>query len=153
MKLILQAQVCYIRFLTRLHQQAFRARVLKAYRSRCAFCRLRHAELLDAAHIIPDREAAGEPVVTNGLALCKIHHAAYDRMFIGGVSPDYKIIVEPGLLREEDGPCCATAFKACTALNLFYPASAKIGPTGTALLSALPNFAINSGPARLDRQR
>ena len=39
-----------------LHQQAFRARVLEAYRTQCALCRLRHQELLDAAHIIGDAE-------------------------------------------------------------------------------------------------
>jgi len=60
----------------RLHQDKFRHRVLTAYRTRCAVCRLRHAELLDAAHILPDRHPKGEPVVPNGLALCKIHHAA-----------------------------------------------------------------------------
>ena len=35
---------------TRLHQSAFRERVLLAYRHQCALCRLRHTELLDAAH-------------------------------------------------------------------------------------------------------
>ena len=47
----------------RVHQQAFRARVIEAYRTRCAFCRLRHQELLDAAHITADSAEAGEPVV------------------------------------------------------------------------------------------
>ena len=51
----------------RLHQRAFRERVLAAYEVQCAFCRLRHQELLDAAHIIPDVEPAGEPLVRNGL--------------------------------------------------------------------------------------
>ncbi len=37
-----------------MHQQEFRQRVLRAYRERCAICRLRHEELLDAAHILPD---------------------------------------------------------------------------------------------------
>ena len=32
----------------RLHQRAFRERVLRAYRNQCALCRLRHTELLDA---------------------------------------------------------------------------------------------------------
>ncbi|HKM43735.1 MAG TPA: HNH endonuclease, partial [Limnochordia bacterium] len=90
-------------FRVRLHQQAFRTRVLQAYRSQCAFCSLRHAELLDAAHIIPDRDPQGEPVVSNGLSLCKIHHAAYDRHFIG-VTPDYQIVVRRDLLEEIDGP-------------------------------------------------
>ena len=38
----------------RLHQATFRARVLGAYDSNCTVCHLKHAELLDAAHIIPD---------------------------------------------------------------------------------------------------
>ena len=29
-------------------------------------CRLRHEELLDAAHIIPDADPEGEPVVSKG---------------------------------------------------------------------------------------
>mgnify|MGYP006303029059 CR=1 FL=1 len=72
----------------RLHQQSFRRRVLRAYRERCSVCRLKHAELLDAAHILPDSDPRGEPVVANGLALCKLHHAAYDRHILG-VTPDY----------------------------------------------------------------
>ena len=61
----------------RLHQAAFRERVLDAYQDQCSLCRLRHRELLDAAHIIPDSDPDGEPVVPNGLALCKLHHAAF----------------------------------------------------------------------------
>ncbi|HXY27932.1 MAG TPA: hypothetical protein VEH82_06595, partial [Acidimicrobiales bacterium] len=38
----------------RLHQLAFRHRELRAYRESCTMCRLRHPELLDAAHILPD---------------------------------------------------------------------------------------------------
>lgn len=86
----------------RLHQRAFRERVLAAYRRQCAFCRFRHAELLDAAHIVPDADE-GEPVVTNGLALCKLHHAAFDRHFLG-VRPDYIVQVRADLLDETDGP-------------------------------------------------
>lgn len=87
----------------RLHQRTFRERVLAAYRSECSFCRLRHEELLDAAHIIPDTDPEGEPRVTNGLALCRLHHAAFDHGFLG-VRPDYVLSVRPDLLREEDGP-------------------------------------------------
>lgn len=57
------------KFRQRLHQHGSRQRVLRAYRQQCALCRLRHEELLDAAHIIPDAEVGGEPVVSNGLAL------------------------------------------------------------------------------------
>src|SRR5665648_26713 len=63
----------------RMHQPAFRGLVLRAYALRCTVCSLHHGALLDAAHIVPDTEPAGIPTTPNGLALCKIHHAAYDR--------------------------------------------------------------------------
>jgi putative restriction endonuclease len=61
----------------RLHQQSFRMRVLEAYHQCCAVCRLRHAELLEAAHILPDGHPKGEPWVSNGISLCKLHHAPH----------------------------------------------------------------------------
>ena len=87
----------------RLHQPVFRATVLRAYETRCAVCSLGHAELLDAAHIVGDREEAGIPVVRNGMALCKIHHAAYDRHILG-VRPDRIVEIRADLLEEIDGP-------------------------------------------------
>lgn len=87
----------------RVHQRAFRERVLRAYREQCSLCRLKHLELLDAAHIIPDSEPAGEPIVSNGIALCKIHHAAFDRNILG-IRPDYHIEVREDILDETDGP-------------------------------------------------
>lgn len=87
----------------RLHQRTFREKVLRAYRGQCALCRLRHAELLDAAHIVPDSEERGEPVVSNGLSLCKLHHAAFDAMFLA-IRPDYKVEVQSRILEESDGP-------------------------------------------------
>lgn len=86
----------------RLHQPVFRARVLRAYEQACAICRLKHVDLLDAAHIVSDAEG-GQPVVPNGLSLCKIHHAAYDRGIVG-VRPDYVVQVRPDVLLEVDGP-------------------------------------------------
>jgi hypothetical protein len=41
--------------------------VLRAYQQCCAICRLRHDELLEAAHILPDGHPLGEPVIPNGL--------------------------------------------------------------------------------------
>jgi putative restriction endonuclease len=66
-------------------------------------CRLKHPELLDAAHIIADKDVGGEPLVTNGLALCKLHHAAFDENLLG-VSPDYTLVVRSDVLKESDGP-------------------------------------------------
>jgi len=87
----------------RLHQPVFRATVMRAYETRCAVCALRHGELLDAAHIVADSEEAGIPVVRNGLALCKIHHAAYDSGILG-IRPDKVVEIRTDLLSEIDGP-------------------------------------------------
>lgn len=87
----------------RLHQPVFRATVLRAYETRCAVCALRHAALLDAAHIVPDSEDAGIAAVPNGLALCKIHHAAFDAGVLG-IRPDLVVQIRADLLEEVDGP-------------------------------------------------
>jgi putative restriction endonuclease len=86
----------------RLHQRVFRDRVLLAYERRCALCRLRHTELLDAAHIKEDADG-GEPVAPNGIAMCAIHHRAFDAQVLG-ISPDYRIEVRGDVLEEHDGP-------------------------------------------------
>ncbi|MBA3260853.1 MAG: HNH endonuclease [Gemmatimonadales bacterium] len=87
----------------RLHQERFRYLVLSAYRGQCAMCRLRHTPLLDAAHILPDRDERGNPEIPNGMALCRIHHGAYD-VGILGVDPDYKVHLRADVLEEHDGP-------------------------------------------------
>lgn len=111
----------------RLHQQAFRARVLEAYRVQCALCRLRHQELLDAAHITGDSLPEGEPVVSNGLALCKLHHAAYDRHFLT-VRPDYRIEVRQSILAETDGPMLLHGLQGLHLQEIVLPRSAALQP-------------------------
>jgi len=104
----------------RLHQRAFRERVLEAYQRQCAFCRLRYEELLDAAHIIPDAEPGGEPLIRNGLSLCTLHHAAFDRYFIG-LRPDYTIEIREDLRREPDGPTLVHAIQALHGSRIVLP--------------------------------
>lgn len=87
----------------RVHQPVFRGLVMRAYAERCSVCSLAHSSLLDAAHIIPDREERGIAAVRNGLALCKIHHAAYDHGILG-IRPDYQLEVRLDVLHEVDGP-------------------------------------------------
>jgi len=65
----------------------FRDHVLQAYEYRCAICgldlRLRHVPLaLEAGHI-KWHQAGGPDIVPNGLAMCSIHHKAFDRGAIG----------------------------------------------------------------------
>jgi putative restriction endonuclease len=86
----------------RMHQARFRQAVLRAYRSCCAVCRLRRGELVEAAHIVGDADG-GQPVVPNGMALCKLHHAAFDRHILG-VRPDLRVVIRDDVLYEVDGP-------------------------------------------------
>jgi putative restriction endonuclease len=111
----------------RIHQQTFRARVLQAYEQRCTICRLRHASMLDAAHIIPDKAPEGEPIVPNGLSLCKLHHVGYDRMFFG-IRPDYSIEVRRDILAEQDGPMLKHGLQEIHDTRIHVPRSARLKP-------------------------
>jgi len=112
----------------RLHQRGFRERVLDAYEQQCALCRLRHPELLDAAHIIPDGEPGGEPVVNNGLALCKLHHAAFDQYFLG-IRPDHVVAVRRDILEEDDGPMLTHGLQGLNGNRILLPRSSKRRPS------------------------
>lgn len=116
----------------RAHQRTFRELVLDAYQNQCAMCRLRHRELLDAGHIIPDAEETGEPVVSNGLALCKIHHAAFDRNIIG-IRPDYRMEVREDILAERDGPMLRYGLQALHEENIQVPSNESHRPAREAL--------------------
>ncbi|PID80077.1 HNH endonuclease [bacterium DOLZORAL124_64_63] len=113
--------------LRRLHQQKFRSRVIRAYRSRCAVCRLKHSELLDAAHIIPDSDPRGEPIVPNGLALCKIHHAAFDRHILG-ITPDLKVQIRADILQEVDGPMLKHGLQEMDGTSIVLPSNIELRP-------------------------
>ena len=127
----------------RLHQRSFRERVLRAYRSQCAVCRLRHHELLDAAHIVPDSEA-GAPRVPNGLALCKLHHAAFDKLFVG-VRPDGVIEVRRDILEEEDGPMLLHGLKRLHRTRLHAPRRTDDRPDPNLLEIRYARFVEASG--------
>jgi putative restriction endonuclease len=87
----------------RLHQASFREAVITAYNGRCALSGLPEKRLLDAAHIVSDKDQRlGQPVVPNGLPLSKIHHAAFDAHLIG-IDPDYRLYVSERLLVQHDG--------------------------------------------------
>ena len=123
----------------RVHQRAFRERVLNAYQRQCAFCRLKHDQLLDAAHIIPDTHPEGHPVVSNGLSLCSIHHAAFDRYFIG-LRPDYTIEVRRDLLTERDGPTLAHAIQGIHNKPISLPRDRNNYPASAGLMLRYEKF-------------
>lgn len=111
----------------RLHQAEFRGRVLRAYATSCAVCNLRHGRLLDAAHIIADSQDQGDAVVSNGLSLCKIHHAAYDAQLLG-ITVDYGIQINRALLEEIDGPMLKHGLQEMHGRTLILPAARRDRP-------------------------
>ena len=113
--------------LFRLHQRSFREKVLTAYREQCALCRLRHKELLDAAHIIPDAEEHGVATVNNGISLCKLHHAAFDRFLIG-ITPDFTVKVKLEILEEKDGPMLQHGLKDLDQIKIILPGDEQDWP-------------------------
>jgi putative restriction endonuclease len=131
----------YVERLTkvRLHQPLFRARVLQAYDNTCAVCRLRHTELLDAAHILRDGHPRGLPVVPNGLGLCKIHHGAYDRNIIG-VRPDLVVEVRHDILKEIDGPMLRHGLQEMAGVRLVAPRARAAQPDRSALEERYEEF-------------
>lgn len=126
---VAEARRSYVTMLTlrRLHQRTFSERVLNAYRDTCAICRLRHRELLDAAHILPDGHPRGEPIVPNGLALCKLHHAAFDACILG-VRPDYAIEVRRDILQETDGPMLRHGLQEIAGQLIHLPRDERLRP-------------------------
>ncbi|MGI8624298.1 MAG: HNH endonuclease [Solirubrobacteraceae bacterium] len=104
----------------RLHQHRFRGAVLRAYGSWCAVCTLREASLLQAAHIIDDRDPGGHATVVNGIALCAIHHLAYDRNLMG-IDPTGVVHIAQRLLEEVDGPMLRTGLQGFHGAAMLQP--------------------------------
>ncbi|ELY68551.1 HNH endonuclease [Natrinema versiforme] len=80
----------------RVRSSAFPKTVKSAYDSRCAICGKSRESPdgtvdIEAAHIYPKREN-GRDDVRNGLALCRLHHWAFDAGWLA-VSDDYRILV------------------------------------------------------------
>jgi putative restriction endonuclease len=109
----------------RLHQARFREQVLAAYGTRCTLCTPMHRALLDAAHIIPDNEPDSRSIVPNGLAVCKIHHSAFDANIIGirpGAHPEqHAAEVRGDILREIDGPMLRHGIQVMHGRRLWLP--------------------------------
>ncbi|QPV61578.1 HNH endonuclease [Halosimplex litoreum] len=80
----------------RVRDTAFRRRVRAAYDNRCAICGRNRTTPdgtpeVEAAHIYP-KGAGGRDIVPNGLALCKLHHWAFDSGWLS-MSDEYEVLV------------------------------------------------------------
>ena len=92
-------EVARVRWLS---PNAAAGRTLSAYGSRCAISHLPEPRLLDAAHIVMDAdEQLGQPVISNGLPLTKIHHAAFDAHLMGSTRISASLT---GVLEIHDDP-------------------------------------------------
>ncbi|HLC05402.1 MAG TPA: HNH endonuclease signature motif containing protein [Anaerolineales bacterium] len=74
----------------------------------------------------------GEPIVSNGIALCKLHHAAFDS-FMLGVRPDHVIEVRVDILKEEDGPLLLHGLQGLHHTRMILPASKDQWPSPDSL--------------------
>jgi putative restriction endonuclease len=111
----------------RLHQHRFRELVVEAYKCRCSVCTLGHWQLLDAAHILPDREERGLAEIPNGMALCRIHHAAFDANILG-VDPDLKVHIREDVLEERDGPMLRHGLQEMHGRLITIPRDSRLQP-------------------------
>jgi putative restriction endonuclease len=110
------------------HQASFRDAVLSAYGGRCAISHLPEPRLLDAAHIVMDAdEQLGQPVISNGLPVAKLHHAASDAHLIG-IDPDYRIHVSDRLLEIHDSPFLELGLKGIVGQEIQLPRRSKDRP-------------------------
>ncbi len=125
----------------RLHQQQFKLDVIRAYRHRCAICTLRERELVQAAHIVPDAEPEGIAAVINGLALCAIHHLAYDRNLLG-IDPDGVVHIAARLLREIDGPMLRTGLQGFHGTSIALPRRPEQRPDAVRLQTRFERFVL-----------
>jgi len=123
----------------RLHQASFRAAVITAYNGRCALSGLPEPMLLDAAHIVDDKDKQfGQPVVPNGIPLSKIHHAAFDAQLIG-IDADYRLHVSERLLIQNDGPMLE-ALKQLNGGTIFLPKRVQDRPDRNRLALRFERF-------------
>jgi putative restriction endonuclease len=124
----------------RLHQTTFREAVLTAYGGRCAISGLPEPRLLDAAHIIGDADVnLGQPLVTNGLPLSELHHAAFDANLIG-IDPDFRIHISEMLLGMHDGPLFEQGIKAIAGRTIRLPARERDHPDRDRLAERFAHF-------------
>lgn len=86
-----------IETLRRFRDSRFRPKVLLAYRYQCAVCGTA-LKLVEAAHIVPVSDSRSSDDVTNGMALCRLHHGAYDNGLLG-IQSNYRIVLNPAAIK------------------------------------------------------
>jgi putative restriction endonuclease len=65
--------------------------------------------------------------VKNGISLCKLHHAAFDKLFLG-IRPDYIVVIRPDILGETDGPMLRHGLQGLNNTRLLLPKKKDLQP-------------------------
>jgi putative restriction endonuclease len=94
-------------YVKQVRDQAFRRAVVQAYDHRCANCGVKVVTAdghtaVEAAHIIPWSKTHNDSV-TNGMALCRLCHWAFDEG-VTGVSKEYNVLASEQLTLGENAP-------------------------------------------------
>ncbi len=113
---------------------SFRRRVLTAYEHACAVCDMQ-LELVDAAHIVPVRHRESTDETSNGIALCALHHKAFDTSLLF-IQDDCRVCLsEPRLkeLRRKDKVAGVDNFRSQLRDHLRLPAEPACRPKPTYL--------------------
>lgn len=111
----------------------FREDVVAAYDGCCAMCGL-GLGLVEGAHIYPVSAPGSSDDIRNGLALCRNHHAAFDRYLLCIQPSTHKILLHPRLSAATTAiaaTAAAAAFVSSTAPYLVAPGSMKDRPSDT----------------------
>lgn len=115
----------------------FRRRVLGAYNHRCAMCGIQ-LDLLDAAHILPVAAEKSTDDTNNGVALCKLHHAAFDRNLVS-FDENYRIEVSHSELKrlaDAQRGCGAVDFRRMLKEALVLPSDRRDYPSPSLINSS-----------------
>lgn len=85
----IERQTSVVSVKKKIRDNSFKSRILTSYSNKCAFCGVQ-LKLIDAAHIVPV-QYDGTDETSNGIALCALHHRAFDRNLVT-FNGDYQIL-------------------------------------------------------------
>ena len=117
----------------------FRRNVVGAYDGSCAMCGLALG-IVEGAHIHPASAPGSSDEVTNGLALCPNHHAAFDRHMVWVEPGSLRILLHPELVAAVAGSTAAKAFVEATLPSLRLPRSTAACPSDSSLTARYAFF-------------
>jgi putative restriction endonuclease len=135
----IESRYCVRETKVRMHQASFRQNVLNAYSGKCAITGLQNKTLLEAAHIIPDAELGKLQYVSDGIALSRIHHRAYDLNLLG-ISQDNQIHISDELKQGNDNKFMRDALLEFEGRKLVMPRSAVNRPDKDKLAARFEAF-------------